>query len=121
MATGVRAAEANEDLNALGVEFPWIQLHIGDPGGDGTANPAVEADRVQASFGAAAGGVIATNTETRWDGVAATEDYTHWSGWNAQTNGAAGWSGTITADQVSAGNNLVINAGGLTFSFNVMA
>lgn len=121
MATGVLAAEANEDLNALAAEYPWIKLHVGDPGASGTANPATETDRVQASFAAASGGVIATNTETRWNGVAANEDYTHWSGWNAQTNGAAGWSGTITADAVNTGNNFVINAGGLTFSFNVMA
>jgi hypothetical protein len=121
MATGVLAAEANEDLDALAAEYPWIKLHVGDPGASGTANPAAETDRVQASFAAAAGGVIATNTETRWNGVAANEDYTHWSGWSAETDGSAGWSGTITADAVNTGNNFVIDAGDLTFSFNVMA
>lgn len=121
MPTGVLAAEANEDLDALAAEYPWIKLHVGDPGAAGTANPATETDRVQASFGSAAAGVIATNTETRWNGIAASEDYTHWSGWTASSGGSAGWSGTITADAVNTGNNFVINSGGLTFSFNVMA
>ncbi|MGB3443904.1 MAG: hypothetical protein WBA97_34635 [Actinophytocola sp.] len=121
MATGVRAAEANEDLDALAAEYPWIKLHVGDPGAAGTANPATETDRVQATFGSASGGVIATNTETRWNGVAGSEDYTHWSGWTASTAGACGWSGTVTADAVTTGNNFVIPSGGLTFLFNVMA
>lgn len=121
MATGVLAAEANEDLNALAAEYPWIKLHVGDPGASGTANPATNTTRKQGSFAGAAGGSIATNAELRWNGVGATEDYTHWSGWTAETNGSAGWSGTITADQVTSGNNFVINSGGLTFTFNVMA
>ncbi len=121
MATGVLAAEANEDLNALAAEYPWIKLHVGDPGASGTANAAVETDRVQGSFAAASGGAIATNAELRWNGVAGSEDYTHWTGWTASSGGSAGWSGTITADAVTAGNNFVINSGGLTFSFTVMA
>lgn len=121
MSTGVLVAEANEDLAALAAEFPWIRLHIGDPGASGTANAATNTTRKQASFAAPANGVIATNAELRWNGVPASEDYTHWSGWTAETNGAAGWSGTITADAVIAGNNFVINSGGLTFSFTAMA
>jgi hypothetical protein len=117
----VLAAEANEDLNALAAEYPWIKLHVGDPGASGTANAAVETDRVQGSFAAASGGAIATNAELRWNGVAGSEDYTHWTGWTASSGGSAGWSGTITADAVTAGNNFVINSGGLTFSFTVMA
>lgn len=121
MATGVIAAEANEDLTALSVEFPWIKLHIGDPGAAGTANAATNTTRKQAAFATAAAGSIATNAELRWDAVPATEDYTHWSGWTLATNGAAGWSGTIIADQVTSGNNFVINSGGLTFTYTVMA
>jgi hypothetical protein len=121
VATGVVASEANEDLNALASEFPWIKLHVGDPGAAGTANAAVETDRQQASFASASGGVIATNAELRWDDVAGSEDYTHWSGWSAVSAGSVGWSGTITADEVSTGNNFVIDSGGLTFSFNVMS
>jgi hypothetical protein len=121
VATGVLAAEANEDLNALAAEHPWIKLHVGDPGASGTANPAANTTRKQGLFAAASGGVIATNAELRWNAVGTSEDYTHWTGWTAETNGSAGWSGTITADAVTSGNNFVINSGGLTFSFNVMA
>jgi hypothetical protein len=121
MATGVIASEANEDLAALAAEFPWIKRHVGDPGAAGTANPAADTTRKQASFAAPSGGVIATNAELRWNTVSTSEDYTHWTGWTLETGGAAGWSGTITADAVTAGNNFVINSGGLTFSFNVMA
>jgi len=121
MATGVLAAEANEDLTALATEYPWIKMHTGDPGAAGTANAATNTTRKQATFAAAAGGSIATSAELRWDAVAATEDYTHWSGWDAATAGAVGWSGTITADAVTSGNNFVVNSGGLTFTFTVMA
>lgn len=121
MPTGVLAAEANEDLAALAAKYPWITLHIGDPGASGTANPAANTTRKQASFAAPAGGVIATNAELRWTGVPSGEDYTHWSGWTSETGGSAGWSGTIAADEVTVGNNFVLPSGGLTFTFNVMA
>lgn len=121
MATGVIAAEANEDLTALAAEYPWIKLHIGDPGASGTANAASNTTRKQATFAAPAGGIIATSAELQWSAVPTSEDYTHWSGWTTETGGSAGWSGTITADAVTAGNNFVINSGGLTFTFTVMA
>lgn len=121
MATGVAPAEANANLDARAAAFPWIKLHIGDPGAAGTANAATNTTRKQASFASAAGGSIATNAELRWDGVPATEDYTHWSGWSAATNGTVGWSGTITADAVNSANNFVVASGGLTFSHTVMA
>lgn len=121
MATGVLAAEANEDLDALAAEYPWIRRHVGDPGASGTSNPAADATRKQGSFGSASGGLIATNAELRWNGVSSSEDYTHWSGWSAESGGSAGWSGTITANAVTVGDNFVIAPGGLTFSYNVMA
>lgn len=121
MATGVAPAEANANLNARAAAYPWIKLHTGDPGASGTANAATNTTRKQASFAAAAGGSIATNAELRWDGVPASEDYTHWSGWSASSGGSVGWSGTITADALNSGNNFVVPSGGLTFSHNVMA
>lgn len=121
MATGVIVAEANEDLTALAAEFPWIKLHTGDPGASGTANAATNAVRKQAAFAAPSGGAIATNAELQWSSVSTTETYTHWSGWSAETDGAAGWSGTITGGAVTAGNNFVINSGDLDFTYNVMA
>lgn len=120
MATGLVASEANAKLDSLAATYPWIKKHVGDPGAAGTANAASDTTRKQASFGSPAGGSIATNAETRWNGVPATEDYTHWTGWSAETNGTVGWSGTITADAVNSGNNFVVPSGGLTYSLNVM-
>jgi hypothetical protein len=119
MALGLSAAAANTFLAAHAAAFPWIKLHIGDPGAAGTANAAVETDRIQVSFATPAGGVIANDAEERWDAVAASEDPTHWSGWSAQTNGTFGWSGTVTANPVTAGDNLVVAIGGLTYTLNV--
>jgi hypothetical protein len=121
MATGLHASAANTFLDAHAAAFPWIKFHIGDPGAAGTANAAAETDRVQASWAVASGGSIATNAELRLNGVAAAEDFTHWTGWSAQTNGTVGWSGTVTADPLAAGNNFVIPSGGLTYTLNVMA
>ena len=121
MATGVLASLANADLTAKATTYPFIKLHTGDPGAAGTANVATNTTRVQASFAAPSGGVIATSAELRWDAVPAGEDYTHWSGWTLVSGGAVGWSGLITADAVASGNNFVINSGGLTFSYTVMA
>lgn len=119
MALGLSAAAANTFLDAHAAAFPWIKFHVGDPGAAGTANPATETDRVEASFASASGGAIATDAELRLNGVAATEDFTHWSGWSASAAGTFGWSGTVTADALNAGNNFVINAGGLTYTLNV--
>jgi len=121
MATGIAATEANTFLDSLATDYPYIQLHTGDPGSDGTSNVADESSRVQASFASASGGQVATSAELKWEGVAANEDYTHWSGWDQASGGACGWTGTITADAVLAGNNFVISSGNLTYSFTVMA
>ena len=121
MATGIAASKANEYLDDLASTYPFIQLHTGDPGASGTSNVADESTRQEASFGSASNGQVATNADLRWEGVAATEDYTHWSGWSAAEGGTCGWSGTIAADEVQAGNNFVIESGGLTYSFNTMS
>ncbi len=120
MATGLHASPADTFLDAHAAAYPWITFHTGDPGAAGTANAATETDRVQASWASADGGVIATDAELRIDNVAASEVFTHWTGWSAQTDGTVGWSGTVTADALTAGNNFVINAGGLTYTLNVM-
>lgn len=121
MATGVAPAVANADLDSRGAAFPWIKLHVGDPGAAGTANAATNTTRKQASWASAAGGAIATNAELRWDNVPASEDYTHWTGWSASSGGTVGWSGTVTADPMTSSNNFVIASGGLTFTHTVMA
>ncbi len=121
MSTGIEVGAANAFLDARASGFPWIKFHVGDPGAAGTANPATETDRTQASFAAASGGAIATDEDLLLSGVAASEDYTHWTGWSASSGGTCGWSGTVTAAPVTSGNDFRIPSGGLTYTLNVVA
>lgn len=121
MAVGMVAAEANEDLTALSTEFSWVKLHIGDPGAAGTANAATETDRQQASWDTVAGGVLTTDADLVWTTVAGSEDYTHFSVWDASSAGNFGWSGTVTANAVTTNDTFTIPAGDLTTTLNVAA
>lgn len=129
MAVGFAPGTANSILNLLTRAAAWtpppgcyIQLHVGDPGAAGTANPAVETDRVQATFGsAAAGGAISNTVALSWTGVGGTEDYTHYSAWSASTSGTFLFSGTVTANAVTAGDNFTIPVGDLDLSIPVAA
>ena len=121
MATGLSAAEANAALDALAASYTWIKLHTGDPGAAGTSNPAGETDRVQVTWDTAAAGVIDNTNTLTWSAVSTTETYTHFSAWSASTAGAFGFSGTVTASGITAGDDFVVNVGGLTYSLNVAA
>lgn len=119
MATGVISAEADDILDALGTQYSWVQLHIGDPGAAGTANVAAETDRVQATWGSASGGAKSNSAAVQWTNVAASEDYTHFSVWTASSSGSCGFTGTVTANAVTAGDTFTIPIGDLDFSFVV--
>jgi hypothetical protein len=127
MAVGLAPATANAILTAMdnGATFSitalWVKLHIGDPGAAGTANPAVETTRKQASFGTPAGGVMATDAAMSWVSVAGTEDYTHYSLWSASTAGTFHGSGLVTANAVTAGDNFDLPSGQVTLAYNVAA
>lgn len=113
MATGWSSAAAQVALQDLADTYDFVKLHVGDPGSAGTANPAVETDRVQATWAAASGGTLTTSAQLQWTSVAGTEDYTHFSVWDASTAGAFGFSGTITANAVTTGDTFTIAAGDL--------
>lgn len=127
MATGFAPATANAILNALCRNTAWTQpaavyvkLHIGDPGAAATANAAVETDRVQATFGtAASGGAISNTAALTWTAVAGSEDYTHFSAWDASTAGNFLFSGTITANAVTTGDDFTIPVGDLDVTLGV--
>lgn len=121
MALGLSAAEANAFLDALVAEFPWIKLHVGDPGAAGTATPAAETDRMEASFAAATGGTITTDAALVWASVAGGEDYTHFSAWTLAAAGTFGFSGAITANAVLIGDTFTIPAGDLDIAITVAA
>ena len=127
MAVGLAAGTANSLLDALcnatsySVANVWIKMHVGDPGAAGTSNAAGETTRKQASFGAAASGAITNDATLDWTNVSTSEDWTHYSAWTASTAGTFLWSGTVTANAVTAGDNASIAVGDLDLSFSVAA
>lgn len=98
----------------------YVKLHIGDPGEDGTGNPAAETDRVQATFGtAASGGTISNTAAIQWTGLAATETLTHLSLWDASTAGNCLWTGALTSSvSVNSGGTFTIAIGDLDCSLD---
>jgi hypothetical protein len=129
MTVGLSSTVANAILDALCRSVAWtdpaavyIQLHIGDPGSAGTSNAAVETDRTQATFGAgASGGAISNTVAITWTNVAGTEDYTHYSAWDASTSGNYLFSGTVTANAVTAGDTFTIAIGDLDVTLTPLA
>lgn len=94
------------------VAATYVQLHIGDPGEDGTANPAGNTTRKAASWAAAAGGTVQTDADLDWTSVAATETYSHVSVWDAVSGGNNLWNGPLVADyDVNGGDEFVLPAG----------
>jgi hypothetical protein len=71
----------------------WVQLHVGDPGADGSANPAANTTRVQITFGTAANtgtdgrAQAASDANVAWASVPADETYSHISIWDDETAG----------------------------------
>lgn len=120
MPTGWTAASAEEILEDRAAQYPYVKVHIGDPGAAGTLNPAVETDRVLATWGPAVAASdgrsweIEWTADLEWTAVAATEPYTHVSGWTAGSGGVCGWTGQLTADPVVSGNDFRIPAGAYT-------
>lgn len=103
----------------------YLQLHLGDPGADGTDNQATETTRQLVPGGAPAGGEITTDGVMSWPSISAPpggETPTHFSLWDNSTPGAGNFlgSGTITAEQpYNNGDAVAIAAGDLDLSFLV--
>jgi hypothetical protein len=129
MALGCSAAIAAAILNALCRSDTWtdpvavyLKLHVGDPSAGGAANPAGETDRVQAVFGVAATtGVISNTAALTWIAVSTSEDYSHFSAWDARTGGNFLFSGTLTAAAISAGSDFTIPIGDLDVTLSTAA
>lgn len=126
MAEGASEAYANAALSAVvqgtpyAVPAPWVQFHIGPPGADGTANPAAETRRLDASgcFGVDPANGSVTNDAIIGPlaTVAATEVWTHWTLWDDETAGTFWFSGVVSGGGVNAGDDVPINPGQLTLS-----
>ena len=100
---------------SFAVANPYVKLHLGDPGEDGTANPAAETTRKAITFSAASAGSMASSATVTWTNVSNTETYTHWSLWDASTSGNAIWSGAFSSSAaVTAGDTFQITSLTLT-------
>jgi len=127
MAVGLAAATANGFLDAIcnATAFSrsaiYIQLHTADPGAAGTTAVAGNATRKQVSFGAASGGAISSDAAVTWTTgeVDTSEDYTHYSLWDASTAGNFIGSGTVTANAVTAGDTFTIASGDIDLSLSI--
>jgi hypothetical protein len=125
MAHGIGAYLGNAWLNALGnntsfaVAQVYVKLHVGDPGANGTANPATETTRKAVSFGVASAGVLTSDDDVTWTNIAGSEDANHFTAWDSLTTGNFLFSGTITANPYDAGDTYTIDAGNLTASLTL--
>jgi hypothetical protein len=125
MATGISSYLADELLDAVGnassfsVGTVYIKLHIGDPGANGTSNPATETTRQSASFGAASAGTLTSDADITWTNIAGSEDATFFSAWDNASTGNFLFSGSITGNAYSAGDTYVIPSGSLTVSLTI--
>lgn len=127
MAEGWSSVAATAILDAIGNATAYseaafyIQLHTGAPGSAGTANVAGNATRKAVSFGAASAGAIANDTAIEWTTgeVDTSEDYTHWSAWDASTAGNFIVSGTVTANAVVSGDEFTIPVGDLDIAITL--
>jgi hypothetical protein len=110
----------NKLLDTIGgtsfsVTTAYLQLHLGDPGEDCTANAATETTRKSVSFSAASSGSMASSATVEWTNVAATETVTHWSLWDASSAGNALWSGALASSAaLTAGDTFQITSLTLT-------
>lgn len=110
----------NALLDAVGgtsfsVSTPYLQLHTGDGGEDGTANVAGESTRKAVSFNSASGGSMSASSAVSWTNVSTSETLTHWTLWDAVTAGNCIWTGAFnTSSTVAAGDTFTITSLTLT-------
>jgi hypothetical protein len=113
------SAAANTALDAVLAVYTWVKLHVGAPGSAATANAATETTRKQATWRAASSGASSQSNALTWTNVAGSEDYTHFSVWTASSGGSFGFSGTVTANAVTAGDTFTIAIDDLDVSFTL--
>jgi hypothetical protein len=125
MATGLSSYLANAFLNSVGnatafsVPTAYVKLHIGDPGANGTANPATETARTAVSFGAAGSGSMANDADVTWTAIAGSQDATYFTAWDSSTAGNFLFSGTISGNAYTAGDTYTIPSASLTVALTL--
>lgn len=120
MAVGLNSTAANDLLTSLTGTYDYVQLHTGDPGANGTSAVASGLARKQVTTWATPSGGATSNTSVlTWTVVPSSTDYTHFTVWDTLTTGNFGFSGTITANPVTAGDTFSIAANDLDVSLPV--
>lgn len=125
MATGISSYLADELLDSVGnnssfaVGAVYIKLHIGDPGANGTSNPATETTRKAASFGASSAGTLTSDADITWTNISGSEDATYFTAWDNASAGNFLFSGSINGNAYTAGDTYVIPSGSLTVSLTI--
>lgn len=120
MAQGLSVTAANSLITSLIASYTWVQLHTAAPGAAGTTAVAGNTTRKQISaFGTVAAGAVVSAVDLAWTAVPTTEQYTHFTVWSASTAGTFGFSGTLTANPVTAGDNFTIQSGNIGTSLTV--
>jgi hypothetical protein len=96
----------------------YVKLHIGDPGEDGTGNPAAETTRQEGTFTAGTNPIL-NDAAIEWTNVSNTEEYSHGSLWDNSTAGNCLGAGALgTPVSVTAGDNFTIPIGDLAVSLD---
>lgn len=102
--------------NGVNVTAPgalYIQVHVGDPGASGTANPSALTTRQAVTLGAAATGAIALSNSPVFT-MTATETISHISVHDAPTAGNFKWSAALgTSRSVVSGDTLTFTVVGI--------
>ena len=125
MATGLSNYLANKFLDAVcnatsySATNVYVKLHIGDPGANGTTNPATETTRKLVSFSAASTGSLTSDADVSWTNIAGSEDATFFTVWDNLTAGNFLFSGTVAGNAYTAGDTFTIPSGSLTVSLTL--
>lgn len=116
MAEGWGPTAGNHALDTECALYTWVKLHTGAPGAAGTSNAATETTRKQVTEASASGGSKASSADLTWTNVAGSETYSKFTRWTASTAGTFGFSGTLTANPVTAADTFSIVSGNMTTS-----
>lgn len=123
MAVGFSTANvANSFLNHLTGGTAWTQpaaryaeMHIGDPGASGTANPSVVTTRSAITYAAASAGAVAITGTNPSFSMTASETLTHVAVWSASSGGNFLWSAALSASKaVGSGDTYTLTSVGIS-------
>lgn len=110
MPPGWGPTAGNNALDDFFATYPFIQMHTGQPGANGTNNVAGNNVRKSVSVNAAAAGHIDNSADVDWTAVSTSETYTFCSFWTLVAGGVFGGSGTVVANPISSGDDFRIPA-----------